>query len=298
MNKKFNKREVRILKLMAALVILTAGLELYEWFAAQKEQLKFDIETEMSAQETFLQKLKANPDEFQKKSNELALVMTDAEERILKMDKESNAQFRFQEDITIVADKTGINLNSLNKRRSKELFKGSEMIQLKAYFGFNCPLVNLLEFLDQISQKEYFVAVDTLNVNVNTRRRRSRKKSKEPENQETTIRGSCVLATLYQKSSEDIANPVPQPDDPEEDEELEDQEDSNLSTSSTKQSEPKKAPEKRPGEDTGSPKDTKATPKDKTPPKLIGPKTPKEKTELVGKPRPLTHTNKKKARGF
>jgi len=297
MNKKFNKREVKILKLMAAVVLLTVAVELYDGFMQKKQQLQFDIETEMSAQETFLEKLKTNPEVFQKKSNELAVIMAEAEERILKMDKESNAQFKFQEDITIVADKTGINLNSLNKRRSKELFKGSEMIQLKAYFGFNCPLVNLLEFLDQISHKDYFVAVDTLNVNVNTRRRRSsRRNQKEPEDKEITIRGSCVLATLYEKSQEDIDSPEPDTgvEDDEEDPVFEEpgEEAEEQVASTPSKSAGKSVPVEK--------KDAKNPPKDQ--PKLIGNRPPAKdgetKPKLVGPSRPLTHTKKNKARGF
>jgi len=197
MSKKFSKRETKILKFMALAIFLFFVNKGYEGYLKSKEDLQFQIDSAIMAQDVLLQKLKQDPEEYIRKTKALSATMDETEERILRMNTKNDAQFLLQEDITKSADKAEINLNSLNKRRSKELYKGSELTQLKAYFGFNCSLVNLLDFMEQTSQKDYFMAVDTLNINVNKKRRSRRKQTEEELDTGVKIRGSCVLSTLY-----------------------------------------------------------------------------------------------------
>ena len=303
MNKKFNKRETKIIKLMIFIVVVALMVESYDRYNKAKEAVQFQISTEVLAQETLLNKLTEQPEAYIKKSEDLSSVMLDAEERILRMDNQSNAQFQFQEDITKAADKTEISLNSLNKRRSKELFKGSDMVQLKTYFGFNCPLINLLEFMDQVGHKEYFMVFDTLNINVNTTRRRAPKKGlKEEPDPGITVRGSCVLATLYKKGANEVTEPE---DTTAEDDILENgmddmsQEESKSSVGDKKGksatrliSNPKVTFQTETGAQTTLKKSGSKPSETQPVSKLIGTK-PESKT-LVKEPRPMTHTNQKK----
>jgi hypothetical protein len=224
-----------------------------------------------------------------------------AEEKIFRMDKQSNAQFQFQEDITKAADKAGINLNSLNKRRSKPLFKGSDVIQIKAYFGYNCPLVNLLEFLEMVSHAEYFTAVDTLNINVNSKRRR-RKKDKDKPDPGITVRGSCVLATLYQ--APDKNSPTAKQDDKKDSSQVDEAKKDpgkgtkQPPTSGTKSDTGNKEKTSKTGKQGGtaskqSPSGKKAQPPAKSSAHDKKTNAPKK---LAPKPRPLTHTRKMKGR--
>jgi len=288
MSKKFSKRETKILKFMILAIVLFSLNKGYEGYLESKENLKFQIESEIMAQEVLLEKLEQDPEEYSKKTRALTITMDDAEERILRMDTKNDAQFQLQEDITKDADKAEINLNSLNKRRSKELYKGSELTQLKAYFGFNCSLVNLLEFLDQSSNKEYFMAVDTLNINVNKKRKSRRKKKKEEElDTGVQIRGSCVLSTLYQvkgsESHDETADSSAEP-----------------TAAGSASVDQKEAGSKIPS----TPDKPKGTPVAKKENKKVDQKptdTPTEETQevktLIKKPRPLTHNNKKRKGG-
>ena len=154
------------------------------------------------------------------------------------------------------------------------------MVQLKTYFGFNCPLINLLEFMDQISHKEYFMVFDTLNINVNTTRRKATKKGfKEEPDPGLTVRGSCVLATLYKKGANEESSSS-----------IGDQK----GKSATRLISNSKA---APPLSEKSAKTTVIKPESKPPEtqpvsKLIG-ANPETKT-LAKEPRPLTHTNQKK----
>jgi len=298
---KLSKREKKIVKLMVFVALITGLVEVYDRFGKAKRDLQFNIDTAVSAQGTLLEKLKESPDQYLKKSRALAETMEMAEEKIFRMDKQSNAQFQFQEDITKAADKAGINLNSLNKRRAKPLFKGSDVIQIKAYFGYNCPLVNLLEFLEMVSHAEYFTAVDTLNINVNSKRRR-RKRDKDKPDPGITVRGSCVLATLYQvpdknsptvKQGDEIESSKVNASNKDPEKGLKQSPPAEIKPDAGKKGKTSKTGKKEGVTSKSSPSGKKTQQPVKTSAHSKKTNTPKK---LAQKPRPLTHTRKMKGR--
>ncbi|PIE02352.1 MAG: hypothetical protein CSA81_07520 [Acidobacteria bacterium] len=302
MSRKFSKREGKIIKFMIVVLIIYLANWAYEAYAQKKLDLQFQIETSMNAQTVLLERLKDNPKNYIKQTKVLSKIMEDAEERILRMKSKNDAQFLLQEDITKVADKTDINLNSLNKRRSKELYKGSELTQVKAYFGFNCPLVNLLDFLGETSQKEYFMAVDTLNINVNKKRKRRRRDKKEETDEEVTVRGSCVLATLYQvKQGEEHNDPVTEEEKALDVTQVDTPGESpkNKAENSREKTvvKPIKTGKKEEKEPATKLKNRENKEQTKVQEKKGRQKAVPTKKELAKKPRPLTHTNKKRGKG-
>lgn len=202
--RKFSRREKRIFKLLASVILIALILEVDARFRKAKADLVLDIENQQSLLDTYLDKLQSatTVDGYNTKTTAITTELEQFRELVLELPRESDATLLIKETIDDKAKELGMSISSISSRKSKPLVKDQPLKELKTYFAFDSNLENMLEFFDVISHQGYFMVIESMNLG--TRRRIStRGRRKKPKSaQRPPLNGNAVLTTLFVVNSE------------------------------------------------------------------------------------------------
>lgn len=202
--RKFSRREKRILKLLLGVCLIALVLEVDARFRQTKADLVLSIENQRATLNTYFEKLKTDTslEDYRTKTTDIETSLEQFRDRILELPRETDATLLIKENMDKAAKELGMSISSISTRSSKELVKGQPMRVLQTYFAFDTDLESLLEFFDAMSQQQYFLSIDVLNLGTRQRissrqRRRNTKIQERPP-----LNGNALLTTLFLPNEE------------------------------------------------------------------------------------------------
>lgn len=198
--KKHSQRERRLIRLAGLTILLFLAHGQWQRYGEHKAALRREIQSLQDSGTQLTERLEYDKEALLREIENFGLQTTALQDHLLRMDEESEAQFRFQEDISKLGEKTKINMGSAAKRNSKVVHEASGLVEIRTYFTFDCGMQPLIDFFDGMRQLGYFVAIDQLTVNSYSQHRSKPARGKDSEEgyeSEDKLRGTATVGALF-----------------------------------------------------------------------------------------------------
>ena len=201
--KKFSRREKNIFRLMGFVIAIALFLKVYDAYVLRKEKLQLEIDSKRDQIAAFMKELEGQDAQtYRDKSSGLDEELAVAQEKVLELPQETDASLLIRKTISERAENSGLTINSISPRRSKELTEGKPLRELRTYFGYDTDLESLLHFFESFNQQDYYLVIDSLNISARTRPSSTRRRSSSSIRERLPLNGNAVLATLYLPNAE------------------------------------------------------------------------------------------------
>jgi hypothetical protein len=198
--KKHSQRERRLIRLAGLTILLFLAHGQWQRYGGHKAALRREIQSLQESGSQLTERLKYDKEALLREMEQFGQQTNAMQDHLLRMDEESEAQFRFQEDISKLGEKTKINMGSAAKRNSKVVHEAAGLVEIRTYFTFDCTMQPLIEFFEGLSQLGYFVAIDQLTMNSYSQHRSKPARGKEAEEtyeSEDKLRGTATVGALF-----------------------------------------------------------------------------------------------------
>ena len=207
--KKRSRREKNILKMMAFVLAIALFGEVYDWHLANKEDLQSDIDRARREITTYLKELEGeNLEQYATETVLLEERLVQARDKVLRLRNETEANLKIRETLSVKAEEAGVVINSINNRKSKPIQEDMPLQTLRTYFGYDTELSALLQFFDSISDQEYYLAIENLNITARRRPRPRKGRGKRPRiKQRKPLNGNMILTSLFLPSEGSESGP-------------------------------------------------------------------------------------------
>ena len=204
---KLSGREKLYVKLVVLTLVVWGLVEIWDYMSAAKERMRREINSKKADVETFQKQLaNQDADTYLAQAADLEEELLRVRRRVIELPKEEEASLVVRSAISDHAESTGLNINSINVRKSKVLDEEKGLREVHTYFGYDTDLISLLRFFATMEEAPYYVSIESLTISARRlpRRNNNRRKTNRRRNvrQRKPINGNAILRTLYMPNPE------------------------------------------------------------------------------------------------
>lgn len=206
---KISSREKRILRLTLVVVGIALAVEVWDRYTAMKENLRQELSSTKSEIAAFTERLaeEKSPRIYIEDGERIEDELFMAREKIVELPTEAEASLMVRQTIANAGEAHGVNINSINVRRARDLDEERELKGLRTYFGFDCELEPLLKLFATLEEQPYYLSVESLTISAPVRRaRRNPRRNQARTPRRSSLTGNAILTTLF------VADPEGKPD--------------------------------------------------------------------------------------
>jgi len=208
---KRSSREKTILKLLAFVVFVGLVTEGWDRYSVMKKRLERDTQGKNDEIMAYMQELEGqDPKKYLEEVADIDEALFTARERVIELPTEAEASLIVRQAISESAENSGVTINSINVRKSKEVAEEGELRELRTYFGYDTDLEELLRFFHSFEGKSYYMVIENLSISARQRpkARPNRKTSKRrtPIPQRKPLNGNAIIKSLYLPNSDGNIN--------------------------------------------------------------------------------------------
>ncbi len=209
---KRSSREKTILKLLAAVVLVALVSEVWERYDSMKKRVERETQNKNDEILAYIQELEGqDPKKYLEEVADIDEALFTARERVIELPTEAEASLIVRQAISESAENSGVTINSINVRKSKEVSEDGELKELRTYFGYDTDLESLLRFFSSFENKSYYMVIENLSISARQRpkrrvnnRRRNKRRTPIPERK--PLNGNAIIKSLYMPDADGKIN--------------------------------------------------------------------------------------------
>ena len=200
---KLSGREKLYVKLVVLTLVVWGFMEIWEVMTAAQDKMEREIKSKKADIEVFQAQLEnQDADTYLAQAADLEEQLIAVRQKVIELPKEEEASLVVRSAISDRAESTGMNINSINVRKSKTLDEETALREVHTYFGYDTDLVSLLRFFATMEEAPYYVAIESLTISARRQPRRTNNNRRGKNNrrnvrQRKPINGNAILRTLY-----------------------------------------------------------------------------------------------------